>query len=271
MPSCHQYSDSARHYYCRDDTISKLQSVRHARAQSICACAAQTTDLFFHAGLSLSLSRQTDDAYKKVDGLHPIPSILDLPSLQDLDSSDKRASGSHGLTLGDTISSSSSGADDSSGAPGFHTSHTSHQASLRNRHANGGGGGGGGTAVTAGNGGPLERVRQQQKLGVVSRSSSSSTVAEADEFNATAGAAGPEKGRKTSEQRQRDLRAKQDGGDGLRRDADVLTKVFVVSFVFLCFWLRRERADDLCVSRCSMLVLAPWRRLSCLPRLRHSV
>jgi hypothetical protein len=117
----------------------------------------------------------TDDAYKKTDGLHPIPSILDLPSLHELEGPD-------------SLSSSST---------------RSLPSSLRNR-------------TNGATEDPLEKVRSAKKS------------AAAEEYAGAKQASGH----------------RHDGGDGVRRDADVLTKVFVVSLEgSLGVFLVRDGAD----------------------------
>lgn len=146
--------------------------------------------------LANPLLSPADDAYKKTDGLHPIPSILDLPSLHELEGPDQV----------DELGLSSSSNASTRLLP----------TALRNR--------------AGGEGGKRPRGAEEK-----------------DEVEVA-----------VERCQHQGHRHDGGGGDGVRRDADVLTKVFVVSWAPSRRAFVRTSADP---SLCATARVVRWYRL----------
>ena len=170
--------------------------------------------------------RDTDDTYKKTDGLHPIPSILDLPSLHDMDAP----------LAGEEMGAGTAWMRNGTGATTARGKGSGNQTrltkvplpyALRNRA------GGEGSLDDD----PLERVKNRPKDGAKT-ASASAIRARADEDQVkdkdqkmTGGVRGltGEKDLSAITLDEMDTSEQNPDHDHVRRDADVLTKVFVVS------------------------------------------
>lgn len=163
--------------------------------------------------------RTTDDAYEKTDGLHPIPSILDLPSLNDMDASKRTAPAAHTPSPPRTPEEDSAPEDMSSSllsgtATTARRSPSPARYALRNR---------------APGGGPAPSVAIREVHDSFGRRKPRQTGTSPARHQSSSQAKGKTSAKLPSGSQVADQGHAGANDDAIRKDADVLTKVFVVS------------------------------------------